>query len=227
MKKTGSFQPLSPRTTGIDLNRLIFLCDGVYAIALTLLALELRLPETVNAPLLAVLPSFGPKLLSYLLAFFVIGQQWDVHQRTMLHVKRGDGLLVLLTLVSLLFVTLLPASSAILGRYPVEPSALAIFGLNSLLLGLSSWASWRHAAYKGQLLEEGTDPRLIVMISRLWLMSPIALAVTLPLAFLNVYLVYFIWLLLPVISYTTVNRYMKSLSFPIKEEPSPSSEESK
>jgi uncharacterized membrane protein len=144
-----------------------------------------------------------------LLAFLTIANQWDVHQRTMLRVVRADGLFVWLNLISLMFVTLLPASVDILGRYYTQPLALACFGLNMLLLGLSSWLMWKHASNNRRLVDEQTDPSLITLLSRLWLMSPIVFALTIPLSLISVPLVYLVWVLLPVISYTTIGMRLR------------------
>lgn len=193
----------------VNLNRLEALGDAVFAFALTLLALDLRLPDIGSTPLAQGLVALAPRLAVFLLAFLTIANQWDVHQRTMLRVVRADGLFVWLNLLALMFVTLLPASVDILGRYLTQPLALACFGVNMLLLGLSSWLMWQHASHKRRLIDEQTDASLITMLSRLWLMSPLVFALTIPLSLVSVPLVYFLWVLLPIISYTSIGRRLR------------------
>jgi uncharacterized membrane protein len=192
-----------------DLPRVIALSDGIFAFALTLLALDLRLPDIPNLTVETGLSGLLPKLLIFLISFLVIGNQWDVHQRTFLHIARADARFALLNLLSLLFVIILPAAAAILGRYPTQPLAIICFGLNSALLGLSSWLAWSHASGSGQLLDRTADPNLVSMISRLWFSTPVVFFLTIPLAFLNVYVVYILWLILPVVSYWSISIYMK------------------
>jgi TMEM175 potassium channel family protein len=197
-----------PRRRFVNLERLVALDDGVFAIALTLLALDLRLPEGSTGGLATGLGQLAPKLLAFLLAFLVIGSQWDARQRSMLHVEAGDGTFVWLTLLSLMFVTLLPASTAVLGRYPREPLALACFGANSSLLGLTNWLAWRRASQGRRLLDAEAAPALVRLVSRLWLVNPLLVAATIPLAFVSVYPVYVLWALLPVASYLAIGQYL-------------------
>jgi uncharacterized membrane protein len=200
---------LSHREASADLRRVIGLSDGIFAFALTLLALDLRLPDIPNLTVESGLAGLLPKLLIFLISFFIIGNQWDVHQRTFLHIAQADAKFALLNLLSLLFVIIMPAAAAILGRYPTEPLAIVCFGVNSALLGLSSWLAWSHTCGSGHLLDSQADPHLVAMISRLWFSTPVVFIVTIPLAFLNVYVVYVLWLILPVLSYVSIGMYMK------------------
>jgi uncharacterized membrane protein len=192
-----------------DLGRVVALSDGIFAFALTLLALDLRLPLNNGLRLEKGLTDLLPNLLIFLISFLVIGNQWDVHQRTFLHIDHADAKFALLNLLSLLFVILLPATAAILGRYLSQPLAIICFGVNSALLGLSSWLAWLHASGSGKLLDKQVDPNLVRMISRLWLLTPIVFFLTVPLAFLNIYIVYGLWLILPIVSYISIGLYIR------------------
>jgi len=207
MKKNQEPSP-SGRKASADLSRVIALSDGIFAFSLTLLALDLRLPDINNLKIETGLADLLPKLLIFLIAFLVIGNQWDVHQRTFLHIAHADAKFALLNLLSLLFVILLPAAAAILGKYPAQPLAIICFGVNSALLGLSSWFAWSHASGSGRLLDNQADPNLVAMISRLWFSTPVVFFLTIPLAFLNIYLVYSLWLILPIVSYLSIGIYM-------------------
>ncbi len=185
----------------VDLSRLEALGDAIFGFAMTLLALDLRLPEVQPGALSQGILTLLPKLLVFVFAFLVIAQQWDVHQRTMSHVARADGLFVWLYLLSLMFVVLMPASADILARYPLQPIALIFFGVNTSLLCLASWAMWRHASRRGRLLDEEISPEVIKLIGRLWLYPPIIICLTMPFSFVSVYPVYVLWFVMPVMSY--------------------------
>jgi uncharacterized membrane protein len=185
----------------VNLTRLEALGDAIFGFSLTLLALDLRLPEVEPNALVEGVLAMLPKLLIFVFAFLVIAQQWDVHQRTMSHVARADGLFVWMYLISLMFVVLMPASTDVLARYPLQPVALVFFGINTTLLCLASWAMWQHAAHGHRLLDEQISPEAVKLIGRLWLYPPIIICVTMPIGFISVYPVYALWFLMPVISY--------------------------
>jgi TMEM175 potassium channel family protein len=185
----------------VNLSRLEALGDAIFGIALTLLALDIRLPEVKPEALAQGILVLLPKLLVFVFTFLVIAQQWDVHQRTMSHIVRADGLFVWLYLLSLMFVVLMPVSADTLGRYPLQPLALTFFGVNTALLCLASWAMWQHASHKSRLLDAEMKPETIKLIGRLWLYPPLIIALTIPLGFISVYPVYILWFLMPAFSY--------------------------
>lgn len=123
----------------VEMGRLGGLSDAVYAVALTLLVLDLRLPEgRLSGDVTANLIELAPKLLVYLIAFVIIGGAWGSHQRMLSQIRRGDGPLVWLNLFSLLFVTLLPASAMLLGRFPSTFIAIATFVVDVVLIQLTA-----------------------------------------------------------------------------------------
>jgi uncharacterized membrane protein len=185
-----------------NLSRLEALGDAIFAFALTLLALDLRLPEMKADAFAQGVGAILPKLLIFVFAFLVIAQEWDVHQRTMLHINRGDGTFVWLYLLALMFVVLMPASADTLGRYPLQPLALVLFGINIALFCLVSWIMWQYASHRGRLLSDDIDPFTVKLIAKLWLYPPLIIAITIPLGFISVVPVYIIWLLMPVASYS-------------------------
>jgi uncharacterized membrane protein len=122
--------PTNASTNYVNLERLIFLVDGVFAITMTLLVLELRPPEAttnISKSLLAMLP----RLYIYFIAFYSIANHCVVHQRMFRHITSADTTMMWLTILGLLFITLIPASTAIVGRFPKESAAVACFSINS------------------------------------------------------------------------------------------------
>jgi uncharacterized membrane protein len=196
----------------VKLSRLETLGDAIFAFALTLLAFDLRLPETNPTDLGHGLQILLPKLVVVIFAFLVIAQHWDVHQRTMLYIDHADGVFIWLNLLSLLFIVLLPASADILGRYPMEPLSLIIFGINLALFSLTSWFLWRYASGKGHLLVDNINPQAVKVIAALWLYPPVIITLSLPISLLNVYPVYAIWALMPVLSYSFSVRTFSRIS---------------
>jgi uncharacterized membrane protein len=178
----------------VDLGRLIALIDGVYAVAMTLLILDLKLPSGTN-DLVSALGQMLPGFLVYLIAFASIAGYWTIHNGYFRYISHGDGWLILLSLINLLFVTLYPVTASIVGAHPLEPLATVCLSANSLLYCISSWAIWSHAASNRQLLAAEDDYRPFQRVARIMLLVAIGLALAIPLAFLSVYLAYADWIL--------------------------------
>jgi uncharacterized membrane protein len=187
----------------VEMSRLSNLSDGVFAFALTLLAVDLRLPEGVlSADLPNRLLELAPKLIVFLISFVVIGGAWGSHQRMLSQIKRGDGLLVWFNLFCLLFVALLPASAAMLGRYPNAFLAITFFALDVALIQLSTVWLWRHASQQG-LVNPMLDPRVVKSISRRLTLSTVIFALSIPLALWNIWITYLFWVGLFLLLFTT------------------------
>src|SRR5574339_443090 len=107
MKK--NLPPLSEITNYVNQERLIFLVDGVFAITMTLLVLELRPPEFGTSSLQDSLMAMLPRLYIYLIAFYSIANHWVVHQRMFRHITQIDTTMLWLTILGLLFITLILA----------------------------------------------------------------------------------------------------------------------
>ena len=139
------------------LDRFLFFSDAVMAIAITLLVIDLRLPDTACG-LGPALRGLGPSSLAYVFSFFIIGQYWLSHHRLMRPVRRYDDRLLVLNLLFLFFIALIPFSTRLIGQAPGTRLAVVVYSLNILPLGLVSYAMVRHAYGDGRLLEAGYDP---------------------------------------------------------------------
>jgi uncharacterized membrane protein len=135
--------------TGTDFARIFNFADGVFSIAATLLAFDVKLPDTpanLSGPALtAALWALGPKALLYAGCFLVIGLYWVAHHRMFQAFRRFDRNLLWLNMVCLLCVAFLPVPSAVLGRYPNEPAAVRFYCANVAAGALSLLAIWRYA----------------------------------------------------------------------------------
>ncbi len=136
------------RFTGQSLERLTALTDGVFAVAMTLLVLDLRVPVSAAGPLSrehelwAALLRLGPGFAAYLLSFTMLGTFW-LAQHTLLGILgRTDRTLTWIGLGFLFVVTLLPFSAALLAHYVQLRLAVGLYWLNILLLGAGlEWAA--------------------------------------------------------------------------------------
>jgi TMEM175 potassium channel family protein len=178
----------------VELGRLKALTDGVVAVALTLLVFEIRVPAgTSSADLPRTLLDLGPQLVVYLIAFVVIGGAWASHQRMLAQIVRGDGPLVWFTLLFLLPVTLLPPCAALLGDHPDAAVAIATFAVDVVAIQLASAWLWRHAS-RHDLIDPSLDRRVVVGIGRRLIFSAMVFLASIPLALLNPWIAYAMWL---------------------------------
>ena len=150
---------------GRSLDRLAGLSDGVFAVAMTLLVLDLRVPSAegvrTEADLAHQLAALGPRVLTYLLSFLTLGIFW-IGQQTQLntHLQRADRTLSWLHIAFLCAVTTLPFSTALLAEFIHLRLPVGVYWLNLLLLGLLLYLALGHAERAG-LLGDDTDPAVI------------------------------------------------------------------
>ena len=147
------------------LERLLFLSDGVYAIALTLLAVELVLPETAadlhrDALLDSLLESW-PKVLAFLTSFTVIANFWVGHNVLFWHVRRFDGGLMWLALLQLLCVAFIPFPTSVIGGHVGDPVAQQFYFGTLVLTGLVMAALWWYMNSGRRLVHPDLSPQVI------------------------------------------------------------------
>jgi uncharacterized membrane protein len=123
----------------VNKQRLEAFTDGVYAIVITLLILDIRIPEVQPASLGQALLKMLPQVFTYVLSFFVVALYWFSHHRVAQQVKHIDGTFVWLNMVWLLFVTVMPFPTALLGRYPLQGIPIAIYGIDLILANVTGF----------------------------------------------------------------------------------------
>ena len=146
----------------LGLERLIFFSDAVFAIAITLLALEIRLPETeklLNDSELSVqLAGMWHEYLAYIISFLVIGTFWMAHHRKYHFIKRYDSRLMMLNLLFLMVVAFIPFPSSIISKYP-DRSATVFYASIMVLAGIFLSGIWWYASYRNRLIDADVDPK--------------------------------------------------------------------
>ncbi|MGC4041399.1 MAG: TMEM175 family protein [Flavobacterium sp.] len=145
---------------GQKIGRIEALSDGVFAIALTLLVLEIKVPEVhvqSEAELWEILKELAPKFSSYFLSFMTMGIFWTGQALQLSHIEKYDRNLNWNSLFFLLFVSLLPFTTAFLGEYTHFKTAIGIYWVNIFLLGLLLLLHWKYAVRKGFVNLEGNE----------------------------------------------------------------------
>lgn len=130
---------------GSAIERLVFFSDAVFAIAMTLLVVELHVPTVAADDLGPALAELAPEYLSFVLSFAVIGAVWMSHHRKFRAIIKYTQPLLRINLVMLLVVASVPFSTAVLGRYGDVPLSVYIYASSICLIGLLLTAMWMYA----------------------------------------------------------------------------------
>lgn len=164
----------------METNRLEAFSDGVFAIAITLLILEIKVP-TFDSALGPALLALWPSYLAYILSFVVIGAIWINHHAMFQHIERTDGTLLLLNVLNLMVVAFLPFPTAVLAEAfhhgKGEPVAAAFYGAVLTVLGLLVNAIWWHAVREPNLMSSDLTSAEIKHKSRMFLVGPAIYAI--------------------------------------------------
>ncbi len=166
--------------------------DGIFAIAITLLVLNIRVPAPDltghGSTLLPALLRLWPAYLGYLISFFTIGIMWVNHHSMFVLIRRTDRYFLLISVFFLMCIAFLPFPTAVLAEYLPEPKgrriAVALYSATFVLIAVAYNALWWYAV-RVRLLDENADREAVGTISRRYMLGPIAYAVSFALAFVN------------------------------------------
>jgi uncharacterized membrane protein len=110
--------------------RLLTFTDGVFAIIITILVLEMKVPDLASAkPLSDALVEIRPTFVAFVISFLLVGMYWVGHRSSFAQVRYIDRNTIWLNLLFLLPVAMVPFAAALLGEYQSEPTALHLYGL--------------------------------------------------------------------------------------------------
>lgn len=127
-------------------HRLDALADGIFAVAMTLLVIELKLPEAAkilsDVDLASALLHLIPKFIGWIVSFFVLGIFWWTHHRALNHVRQVDGKLIALNLAFLGFVSLMPFASSLAGEFPRSIISQIIYAATMITVAIFSRLIW-------------------------------------------------------------------------------------
>ncbi len=178
------------------IGRILALSDGVFAIAMTLLILQIAVPATTSdAALPKALLGLLPRYLAYAVSFVVIARFWITHRLAFRLIARDDAVLVWLNLLLLMFVAFLPFPTAILGAHGGSPVAAVLYATSVILASIASAAYWWYASGRGRLLRPDAGRARVRALRARGLSGPVFFALTLPIAVFAPYAAEITWLL--------------------------------
>jgi uncharacterized membrane protein len=178
-----------------ETGRLEAFSDGVFAVAITLLVLNIKVPG-LDSPgellddnkLWPALQGQWPVLVAYGISFATIGIMWLNHHRLFTHIKRTNTILLLINLLLLLLIAFTPVPTALLAEYIVRPdqhAAAIVYSGTFLIMACCFNLLWRYASYHNRLLGKDADPRAVMAISGQYLFGPILYLIIFGAAWIN------------------------------------------
>ncbi|MDR3617442.1 MAG: TMEM175 family protein [Candidatus Obscuribacterales bacterium] len=213
-----SEEPLDS-TEGLKSERVATLADGVFAIVLTLLVIDLKAPEAgSSAALMAMLCALLPKFFSYVMTFVIVAIFWFGHHMEFHYIKRSDRTHLFLNLLFMMAIGFLPFSASFLGNNLTQPVACAFYGVHLAILGFIRYVHWRYCTDGHRLVDAQMSNDLINEVNGIFFWVPCAYVVASAFAFINVNISLLIYaaLALRYIKSAKQDRHLTSLK---KEEP--------
>jgi uncharacterized membrane protein len=163
----------------MEKNRLEAFSDGVIAIIITIMVLEMKVPrgETLVA-LKPVLPAF----LAYVLSFLYVGIYWNNHHHMFQTVKRISGAILWSNMHLLFWLSLFPFATGWMGENHLASTPTAAYGVVLFMAGIAYWINQRVI-----IVHQGRESLLAVAVGRDWKgkLSPVLYLAAIPLAFVN------------------------------------------
>jgi uncharacterized membrane protein len=166
-----------PAGLGMSVGRLEAFSDGVLAIVITLLILDITVPERGSGSLSEALSEQWQQYVAYLLSFLIVGIIWLNHHATINLLERTNHTLQVLNLLLLLPVSVLPWPTALLAEYAGGTAsdqriAVIVYGVVSSLMAISFNILWRYILRHPELHKPGIDPALLAVRNRRFNIGP-------------------------------------------------------
>ena len=188
------------RNLELGKNRIEALSDGLFAIAMTILVLELHVPNLPhNSPNVIVVPALMkllPKLATYAVSFISLGVFWVGHHNMYHAIRRADRVLLWLNILFFMFVSLLPFSTNILDAFPMTQIAPLVFGANLTIIGWLMYLQWGYARLQKDMFADFVTHEYRDMVSARFLTYPVVAMLTMLICFWSIEISLAIYLLL-------------------------------
>jgi uncharacterized membrane protein len=162
----------------VSKNRIEFLTDGIFAVVMTLLVLDISVPQisshyaignvAAGTELVKRLFDLWPKMLSFGISFVILAIYWVAHHRQFHYIKHSNRALIWINMMFLMAICLIPFSTSLLGEYRELEMSILVYGGNSIVIASLLYAQWRYVttSHHGRLLDENLDPISKTTLSR-------------------------------------------------------------
>lgn len=174
----------------INKARIEALTDGIFAIVMTILVLDIAVPHLSHSEAANLLPrhilGLWPVFFSYVTSFIILGFFWIGHDDQFHYIKRVDRTLLWIAIFYLMFIALIPFSTTLLGEYGDQQISIIVYGIN-LIISLSlNYLHWWYATKDHRLVDNNLNPTFITIISRRYLVGIFVLFIAIAISFINI-----------------------------------------
>jgi uncharacterized membrane protein len=205
--------PHVPQENGTGLERLVFFSDAVFAIAITLLVLDIRLPESIaglsDRELLDSLLAVWPRVFAYIISFLVTGLFWIGHHRRFGNIRGYNRRLIFLNLLLMMVVAFIPFPTGVIAENGNRTGTI-FYALSITLVGLITAAGWIYASRAGLV-----DPQMSTRETNIetWqiLIIPGVFLASIALAYIDPDLAKYLWLLTIPLTFIIRNYRVRTL----------------
>lgn len=184
-------------------NRIETLSDGIFAIVMTLIVLEIHVPElgqlASSQELAHALLALAPKFLSFAISVVILGLFWIGHHLQFYYIKHSNRTFLWINILFFASISLIPFSAALLGNYSHEQISVIIYGINLIASGILLIALWVYANNGHRLVHDDIDPELVRSALKYMMMGPIAYALCIALSFWSVTATLYVYALIPIL----------------------------
>jgi uncharacterized membrane protein len=185
---------------GLSTVRVAALTDGVFAIVLTLLVLDLHAPTAATqAQLLSSLREIVSQLTLFVVSFAIVAVFWYGHHMEMHWIIRSDRVHLGISLAFLLMISFVPFSASLLGKNHELPLAATIYGANLCLAGVIRYAHWAYATNNYRLVAPTLDADVIRYVGRVFIVVPVLYLAASALAWLSTTAAIIAFVLIPLL----------------------------
>jgi uncharacterized membrane protein len=186
-------------------DRIVALTDGVFAIVMTLLILDIKLPPiqniSNNQELKQYLFYLLPKIESFVFTFLILGIFWMINHLQFQYIKKSDRSLVWINIFYIMFVAFVPFSTYLVGTYYQFKISSIIFGLNILFIGIFMSLNWIYSTSSRRLVDPSLEQRVIDFGIGRNVMLLLSAFLAVILAFFSVHLSFAAYLLYPILQF--------------------------
>lgn len=202
-KKTPSTDEKSTVAAAHNNERMKLFSDAVFAIAITLLVLEIKVPEIADNLVATELPrELGhliPKILSNIISFIILGIYWIAHHNIFMHIIRHDHIMLWLNTLFLMCIASLPFPTALLGHYPNQQISVVIYAGTLLITGIVLDLLWGYATTNRLIDDETNTAYFIAFVHRYNRIAPALYLLSIVISFFSLTLAKFIFFVVAVI----------------------------
>jgi uncharacterized membrane protein len=188
-------------------SRIEALSDNIFAVAMTLLVLDIKIPaHGIGSNLWPFVVPLWHHVRTFTISFFIVGLYWVLHHHVFASIRRSNRTLLWINLLFMLFVAITPFSTGLLGAFDDSRTAIIIYGFNVMVLGLSLQAIWWYATRNHRLVSPRLEAHVVRRETRHLMIMPSICVIAMAVSFFSTTASIGIYVLAPFLHFFPVGR---------------------